>query len=253
MTYLQFHLVFILPVLFLLWKTQPPQTRETIGKPYLYLGLVCLIAFVWTTPWDNYLIYRGVWASPDDRIIGTIGYVPIEEYLFFLLQPILTGLFFFRCYTLRPMERPTQTAPNSVRWLGVGFFMALALWGVWLLNFDWGTYLGLILVWAMPVFAGMWALVGKAIWEIRKTFTLALWLPTLYLWAADRFAIWQQIWEISPTYTTGYHILGLPIEEAAFFLVTNLLCMGGLSIFMRLWELQPQTHSIKSNTLPSTK
>jgi len=32
----------------------------------------CLLALVYTTPWDNYLIWRDVWHYGTDRVVGTI-------------------------------------------------------------------------------------------------------------------------------------------------------------------------------------
>ncbi|MBL7977566.1 MAG: lycopene cyclase domain-containing protein [Bacteroidetes Order II. Incertae sedis bacterium] len=236
MTYLQFHFVFILPVIGLLWYMLPSKVAGTQGKHWFYLLAVMGIAFVYTTPWDNYLVYRGIWGYGNERVIGVIGYVPIEEYLFFLLQPILTGLFFFQLYTRRKSERPTGLLYPYVRYVGVTFWLLAACAGVYMLTFDKTTYMGLILAWAAPVFAGMWYLIGSALWDIRRTFIWSLSIPTVYLWIADRIAIGLGIWEISRNYTIGWHILGLPIEEATFFLITNLLCLGGLSIFMRFWE-----------------
>ncbi|MFN3179873.1 MAG: lycopene cyclase domain-containing protein, partial [Thermus sp.] len=86
MTYLQFHLTFLLPpllILLLLARPRPPRL-------WAYL-LMPLIALVYTTPWDNYLVWKGVWGYPEGRVLLRIGYVPLEEYLFFLLQPLLTG------------------------------------------------------------------------------------------------------------------------------------------------------------------
>ncbi|MEM8485103.1 MAG: lycopene cyclase domain-containing protein [Bacteroidota bacterium] len=96
MTYLQFHFVFILPVIFLLALVY----RRTVAaamKSYSlkWMFAVAGIALIYTTAWDNYLVYRGVWGYGPERVMATIGYVPIEEYMFFLLQPLLTGLFFY--------------------------------------------------------------------------------------------------------------------------------------------------------------
>src|SRR5690606_37938327 len=60
-TYLAFHAVFILPPIFLLlWRRRgrtPVHPRET-----LFLVAIAAIAFVYTTPWDNHLVWRGVWS-----------------------------------------------------------------------------------------------------------------------------------------------------------------------------------------------
>ncbi len=57
------------------------------------VGLTILVALVYTTPWDNYLVATRVWSYAPARVWNIIlGYVPLEEYLFFVLQTILTGL-----------------------------------------------------------------------------------------------------------------------------------------------------------------
>lgn len=55
--------------------------------------LTVLIALLYTTPWDNYLVATGVWYYDPARVWNIIlGYVPLEEYLFFILQPVLGAL-----------------------------------------------------------------------------------------------------------------------------------------------------------------
>jgi lycopene cyclase domain-containing protein len=52
-----------------------------------------VIALVYTTPWDNFLVATQVWYYDPARVWNIIlGWVPLEEYLFFVLQTILTGL-----------------------------------------------------------------------------------------------------------------------------------------------------------------
>ncbi len=51
------------------------------------------LALLYTTPWDNYLVATQVWYYDPARVWNIIlGWVPLEEYLFFVLQTILTGL-----------------------------------------------------------------------------------------------------------------------------------------------------------------
>ena len=56
--------------------------------------VLSLIALIYTTPWDNYLIFRGVWTYPPDVVFGKLGYVPLEEYGFMILQTWLAGVLF---------------------------------------------------------------------------------------------------------------------------------------------------------------
>ena len=151
MTYLEFHLVFILPplLLLLLW------TRPRPPRLWAYL-LMPLIALLYTTPWDNFLVYRGVWGYPEGRVLLRIGYVPLEEYLFFLLQPLLTGALLFRL-----AGAPPPGGPGLFRVVGGGFWLLVAALGVMLLALGGEyLYLGLILAYFAPVFVLQWAFGG---------------------------------------------------------------------------------------------
>ena len=244
MTYLQFHLVFLFPPL-LAMAFMGGRIRPRIGaRGWLPLVAVGLIAFVYTTPWDNYLVYREIWWYGPDRVMGTIGYVPVEEYLFFLLQPFLTGLFTFHVLARLPGAEalglrtipglrlePSPEHPERIRWLGALPWVLLAAAGAVGLTTESGLYMGLILAWAAPVVGIMWLYMGPRLWRMIHVMGLAVAVPTLYLWVADTVAIGNGIWEISERYTLGPRPLGLPLEEAAFFLITNVLVVVGVLLF----------------------
>jgi len=93
MSYLVFHLVLILPPILLMAATLPSSLNDLGGwRARIALPLIALIALTYTTAWDNYLVARDVWWYGPGRVLATIGFVPVEEYLFFVLQPVLTGL-----------------------------------------------------------------------------------------------------------------------------------------------------------------
>ncbi len=236
MTYLQFHFVFILPLIAVfIWLYRQNAASAAIQPAIKWLGAIAAIALVYTTIWDNYLVYRGVWYYGPDRVIGTIGYVPIEEYLFFLFQPILTGLFFYLLILNR--KKTAVAGPSNVpRIAGALIYLLLTAVGVLLFRDDSGLYMALILVWACPVLAGQWAYAGNWIWAERRLWLWSTIIPTLYLWVADRVALALGIWFIAEEYTTGWHLFGLPIEEATFFLVTNLLVTQGLFLFLHIGD-----------------
>jgi lycopene beta-cyclase len=118
-----------------------------------------------------------------------------------------------------------------VRWLGALPWVILSLVGAALLGTVQGLYMGLILAWACPVVAGMWLYMGPELWRHVHVLGLAVGVPTLYLWVADAVAIAQGIWTISPEYTFGVNPFGLPVEEATFFLITNVLSALGVLLF----------------------
>ena len=234
MTYLQFHILFIVPpILFLALALKRP--LSAVGRyAGLGLGLMPLVALVYTTPWDNYLIAKGVWFYGEDRVIGTVGHVPIEEYAFFLLQPVLTGLWLYNL--LHREDTPLEEGRVLARWGGVFLYGAAGLAGVLLLGWDRGYYLGLILAWVGPVLAGQWAYGGHVLWRNRRIWLPGAAVPTIYLWLADRLALGSGIWGVSGELTTGLHLFGLPIEEAIFFAVTNLMVVQGLLLFLWVTE-----------------
>jgi lycopene beta-cyclase len=231
-TYLAFLALFLAPPILLLAWANRGRLAGVHPRAARFLALVAAIALVYTTPWDNYLVWRGVWGYGKARVLGTIGWVPVEEYLFFVLQPLLTGLFLYRL-----LPAPVRPAAERVRWIGAGLYAAAAIAGFILLRSETGTYLGLILAWAAPVLAGQWAFAGREIWERRRAFALAVAVPTAWLWIADATAIGSGIWHISERFTLGPAVGPLPLEEAVFFLVTNLLCVQGLLLFLyRPWR-----------------
>ena len=233
MSYFTFHLVFILPPIILLALLQRSIAGVKAWRVKAALPLIASIALIYTTPWDNYLVWRGIWHYGIDRIIGTIGYVPIEEYLFFLLQCLLTGLWLYWLLAHQPESmQPGLRVERGWLMLIAGVILSFA--GVWMLQKDSTLYCGLILTWATPVLALQWFIGTATLWTMRRVWLLGVLVPTVYLWITDLVAINSGIWQISQTYTIGLQFFGLPVEEATFFLVTNLLTVQGILLFLRM-------------------
>jgi hypothetical protein len=229
LTYLGFHLVFIVPPLVLLLRAAPrlPAPRRRIALSGL-VGMSFLALF-YTTPWDNFLIQQGVWWYGEGTVVARIGLAPVEEYLFFVLQPVMAWLVLY-VVGFSPAFQPSDTR-LAPRVAGAVVFLAATAAGVALLTTTAGYYLGAILAWACPLLALQWAVGGGYLVRRRWEWPVAVVVPTLYLWFADRVAIGLGVWTISETFTLGIDILGLPLEEATFFLVTNLLVVQGLVLF----------------------
>ena len=134
MTYLQFLLLFLGIPLFIalsfLKKSELPHKKE-FG---FGIGLLIFLAVSYTTPWDNYLVKTGVWIYGEGRILGTIGYVPIEEYCFFVLQTILSGLLCFLLQKKIPLIKKAQKQNlNKIVTICYSLFFVV---GVVCLNFE---------------------------------------------------------------------------------------------------------------------
>ncbi|WP_276251702.1 lycopene cyclase domain-containing protein [Haloarcula rara] len=230
--YLVFHAVAIVPVIAALasvTRYRLASRRDVLTGTLVLAGL----ALVYTTPWDGYLIGRGVWWYGDGAVFVRFGAVPLGEYLFFVLQPLLVGLWAarFRVETERPLSIPLPE-----RALGLAGAGAVAAAGLVLLGADSGLYLGSLLVWSAPILAIQWAFGGPFLLAQWRPVLAGTLVPTLYLWVVDRIAIGVGLWTISPRYTTGVDVplLGLPIEEAVFFLLTSLFVVQGLVLYVWL-------------------
>lgn len=198
--------------------------------------LMVAIAVIYTTPWDNYLVATRVWWYDTNRVLGiTLGWVPLEEYLFFILQPILVGLWML-ILTSRISPQPAS-GENSrkVRWgltsaAAIGWILSLILL---VFGGESATYLGLEFAWALPAVILQMAFGGDILWRYRGLILWTIVPLTLYLSLADAFAIQAGVWTINPTQSMNFQLGGiLPVEEFVFFLLTNCLVAFG---FVLIW------------------
>ena len=117
------------------------------------------------------------------------------------------------------------------------------------------SYLGLILIWAVPFLFLLWSLAYQFFVQLPLTSTLVpIALPTLYLWIVDTLALKRGTWVIETGTKTGWTLWpGLEIEEAIFFLLTNGMIVLGLVAFdnaVAILDAFP-AHFPRIPTLPS--
>lgn len=257
MTYFSFLGLFLgIPIAIMLgatwWDRQQgrrlPQ-RFAGYSPWAILLLHLALALLYTTPWDNYLVATSVWWYDPAKVTGIVfGYVPVEEYTFFLVQPILTGLWLL--FWLRRVPNEVVTNRANGRFRRTLFIILVILWlsMVLILSVGWtpGTYLALILAWALPPIMLQVGFGGDILWQHRRVVLLGLIPVTLFLAAADTLAIADGIWTIDPAQTLNWLIGGvLPFEEFLFFLVTNILIVFGMTLFLAA-ESQQRLAQIKA-------
>ncbi len=204
------------------------------------LGL-CVVAFIYTTPWDNYLVATQVWWYNPELVTGIIiGYVPIEEYTFFLVLPVMTGLWLLLLMRYLPIN-PNQA--NSLKVRVYGTLITGIIWAISVVllilsfiqpdTFKPFTYLTITLSWALiPVLIQM-AFGADILWRHRLKVLLAIATSTLYLSAADMVAIGGGTWTIDPAQSLPIYLGGiLPIEEFVFFLIVNTLVVMGMTLVL---------------------
>lgn len=223
LSYLAFDLLVFVPPLALLALATRPHSRRRV----VVLAVLVTLTVIYATPWDNYLVARGVWTSRPAVVVARLGHVPLGEYAVFVLQPLLTGLWVFALgFTV---EADVGTAPFPSRPVGGGVWFALALVGGALVSTTTaGYYLGALLLWVAPVLGLEWVFGGPALWRYRREQVYAVAVPTLYLWVVDALALSLGVWSVAEETTLGFVVFGVPLEEAIFFFLTNLLLVHGL-------------------------
>ncbi|XP_044011143.1 bifunctional lycopene cyclase/phytoene synthase-like [Aphidius gifuensis] len=230
LTYIDVHLIYTLPVIFILSLiTWPFINRTEIFK----IILISTLAVIYTTPWDTYVIYNGAWTYPPDRVLAVIGWVPIEEYMFFIIQCIITTLWSLLCsrWTIPCFSfNYNKKSYQLIRWIPIILMGIITIIGYKLAIPGQHTfYIGCILWWSCPVLAFMWY--GAGNFFIKKIFSslIAIIIPTLYLWRVDQIALKDNVWHINEKMSLNiFPIDDLPIEEALFFFLTNLFIVMGV-------------------------
>lgn len=244
MTYAQFLLYFLCFPIVLLSVATWRDLRNHLRSPEEFRNLpgwlaVCthgILAVVYTTPWDNYLVATGVWFYNTRLVTGlTIGWVPIEEYAFFVLQTTLTGLWLLwlaRRLRTRQRELHQSLRMRKITAIGVSSLWLLSLVGLFS-SWQSFTYLGLILAWALPPLILQVAFGADILWQSRRLIGLTLGPVSIYLGLMDSLAIRAGTWTIDPAQSLNLFLGGaLPVEEFVFFLMTNLLIVFGITLLL---------------------
>jgi len=194
------------------------------------------VAVIYTTPWDNYLVATGVWTYQAGLVAGiTLGWVPLEEYLFFVVQSLVTGLWLIWLARRLDRDPPLKSVPRLYRWLVLATMLALWLAAALslVLPIQPTRYLALQLVWALPPIALQLAFGLDALFRRWRLAAAAILLPTAYLALADIIPLGAGTWSIAASQSLGWLLLGpLPLEELTFFLLTNTLLGFGMILFM---------------------
>ena len=204
---------------------------------WIGIGVHVLLAVIYTTPWDNYLVATGVWYYNPKLVTGlVIGYVPIEEYTFFVVETILAGLWWWFLARRLPTNSISLSTPNKVPFY-VSTCLLLPLWIVFTYLFFFGdakwTYLSIILFWALPPIIIQLLFGADILWHYRKLVFWGVMVPATYLSLMDIVALQETTWSISASQTAGILFFGiLPLEEVIFFFVTNILITFGLTLLL---------------------
>lgn len=233
---LRFVVVPLLVLRFLIWrdrqrgKQMPPSLQSWPEDAVLLAHAAVAVAY--TTPWDNYLVATNIWSYDKALVTGyKIGYVPIEEYSFFVLQALLSGSWVHYIAHHLPSGETSYHASTASRVLTTGLLGTLWLASIYRLweGKDANRYISLILGWGLPPLMLQTGFGADILWRHRRLVAAGILLPTTYLGIADSLAIGSGTWKINPEKTVQRDVIkDLPLEELLFFLITNVLLVCGI-------------------------
>ncbi len=228
LTYFRFHLLFNLPpllVLLFLGAGAPWHPGEAVA-----LGWVLLAVLLFTTPWDNFAAKRGIWGFPREKYSFRLGYLPVEEYLFFLWQSLNVMLAVRAGFRYLPRWHTYQQS-SFTRVTLVLLGLSLLAWLAMIvplrrLRQKTGPRLNytLHLVWFLPVLYLQWVMAPPV---FTAHAAMLGWITAgfgIYYTLADLVAVRAGLWFFDEKQITGARLPGgLPWEESAFFFLTSLL------------------------------
>ena len=192
--------------------------------------LILLIVMVFTTPWDNWAAYCGIWGFPRAQYWKRIGWLPVEEYLFFIIQAVEAMLLtLVALRLLGPFQTPGYPWSPSQQGMACGvvvllwFFVGVVFRGRFGRQSR-GHYAWHLLFWFLPVILLQWIIGWPILVERSAVVLLVMVVLGTYLSLADLVAIKYGVWHFDEKQTTGHKVgPGMPWEEAAFFYLTSAL------------------------------
>ena len=214
MTYADFLLIFLIaPLVAALVALGVILRRRLLDRRFVALtGGLALVALLYMAPWDHTAAVWGLWTWAPGRTWGLRWWnVPLEEYLFCLLEALLGCALVYAALPL-------------VGLLALGFGAHTAA--------SW-AYLPFLLIWALPVIGVQWALGGRYLWRARMVWAPVALALAAWLSLADAVAIAAGVWRFNPQALLGPALGPVPLEEMLFYLLTALMVTQG---FVALWE-----------------
>jgi lycopene cyclase domain-containing protein len=228
MTYFRFHLIFNLPVLVVLLLLN--SRYHWWGGELAALGFVLIAVMVFTTPWDNLAAKWGIWGFPREKYSLRIGYLPVEEYAFFILQSVNVIMLIRALLHYFPAFKSWDVTIID-EWTHLCLVGSILPWAV----IAWQLYLwrkkkgpcvnyAIHLAWFLPVIYFQWVVAPPLFWHHAGMLAMVTAIFGIYYTVADIIAVKAGIWFFDEKQITGYKFRGiLPWEEIAFFFLTSLL------------------------------
>ncbi|KAI9320872.1 phytoene synthase [Dichotomocladium elegans] len=227
LTYMEIHLYYTLPVVGLLFTLLRPFHSPQNTFRYVFLSIM---AFLTASPWDNYIVRHRAWWYCHSCVTAVIGYVPLEEYMFFIIMTLMTVAFAdltMRWHLPSAFIKPHDSSSRSllIRYVPIGLFLAVGVKAWNLAIPDTRLFYGSCILWYVcPVLALLWFGASEYICRRWRAVSISIIVPTVYLCWVDQVAIAAGTWHISIRTSTGTMVApNLPLEEFMFFALINVV------------------------------
>lgn len=210
------------------------------------MAAVFAVVFIFTAPWDNYAAKWGIWGFPEKQYSVRIGYLPLEEYLFFFLQSFQAILITWLLLQWQPELDSWSRGTGEQGAVGPWTLGTLIACGVlsllWVVVGVLGRkihaesrwhYAWHLLFWFLPIIGFQWIIAWEVILPRWHTVVIPCILLGSWLSFADWIAVRQGIWFFDEKQITGWKWKGvLPWEEIAFFFLTSFLVAQSFLILL---------------------
>ena len=224
-TYAQLLMVFMIIPTVMLTVYPPSLIYHPLFKKIAKLIIFLLIiAVIQASIWDNYGTYVGIWTF-DNRVFGHIGFLPLEEYTWILMQVMISVIFTMRvCIILSPDKPVRKNQDMKFRIIftlcGAIIYLSLMLYGANCLYSYLGTestetnenkqYLcsSIILSFFTPFILLQWFYFSKGFYQYKMIWFLSWFIPGIYTYIIDCIAVHQKIWIFDYSYTLNIWLFG---------------------------------------------
>lgn len=231
LTYMDINLKRTLPVIGVLALIARPFLSRIETTKILFISIVALL---YTTLFYNYTIPNGARTYSPEKMSTVIGNVPVDEYIFLILQIVLVSLWAYFCVRWKHPclnFNHNKQSYQTIRWVPILLLSITTAIGYKLAVPGKQTfYLGSVMCWSSPAIMVMWYGAGNYFVKHLIPSSLAIVIPTLYLSLINRIALEEDVWYLNKTTSLNISTInGLPLEEALFtFITTTMIVLAGV-------------------------
>lgn len=242
-TYLELQIIFlILPLLFLtalLLRSIIKHVNISIIKQGL---LFLFFAIIHSAIWKNYGANLGAWIYDENSIIGKIGWIPVEVYIFLLCGFLLTAIFtiLIRTFKSRPGLLKEIKLPVvvglTIMYIIFTTYIILSILGWELLNKKEDQYflLGIVLGFFAPIYALEWLIGYKSYIKQPFIWLLSWLLPGVLIYLFDSLVVNQGIMVYDYKYTTNLWIFN--VVNLEILLIYLALSKATAQLFLWIYD-----------------